>query len=401
MVIVKATTMMEHWVTDLPNGYLIAVSETGYSNDSLALAWLKHFNTMTSKRTKGVWRLHLVDGHASHATKEFITYALDNHIQIYSLPPHTPHILQPLYVGCFQPRKCYHGRCLDWAARTGSKDISKADFMATLRELRGLTFTQNTIGSGWRRTGLAPYNPEIVLGQLKRQEDCSNDERTPTPPLPLRRETPILSSSPPLVASSPSRTPPLRRFTQIKIDLQREQLVRRALPRDWTPEPENPAPGDAAWHTPKTVRQIHQQEPFVHAVLREHLPRDVAASAIKHQRGVAAIARTAMGLQRELRRTEAAQIAKDERRRRKRRAIDARGEAKGGPIYAETARNMVLQRRVDDIAHLDREVTAKQLRELTTIANKYKRILPTVRNHGRRYFKRAADGVLAQRSVAR
>jgi hypothetical protein len=197
------------------------------------------------------------------------------------------------------------------------------------------------------------------------------------------------------------RAPPLRRFTKVKIDLQREQLVRRTLPRDWTPEPENPAPGDAAWHTPKTVRQIHQQEPFVHAVLREHLPRDVAASVIKHQRGVAAIARTAIGLQRELRRTEAAQIAKDERRRRKRRAINARGEAKGGPLYAETARNMVLQRRVDDIARLDRELTAKQLRELTTITNKYKRILPTIRNHGRRYFKRAADGVLAQRSVAR
>jgi hypothetical protein len=80
MVIVKAITVMEYWVTDLPDGYLIAVSETGYSNDSLALAWLKHFNTMTSKRTKGAWRLLLVDGHASHATKEFITYALDNYI---------------------------------------------------------------------------------------------------------------------------------------------------------------------------------------------------------------------------------------------------------------------------------------------------------------------------------
>jgi hypothetical protein len=126
-------------------------------------------------------------------------------------------------------------------------------------------------------------------------------------------------------------------------------------------------------------------------VLREHLPHDVAASVIKHQRGVAAIARTAMGLQRELQRTKAAKIAKDKRRRCKRRAINTRGKAKGGPIYAKTARNMVLQRQVNNIARLDRELTTKQLRELTTIANRYKRILPTIRNHSQRYFKRAAQ----------
>lgn len=140
---------------------------------------------------------------------------------------------------------------------------------------------------------------------------------------------------------------------------------------------------------------------MVHAELREHLPRDVAASVIEHQRGVAAIARTAISLQRELRHTEAAQVAKDERRRRKRRAVDARGVAKGGPIYAETACSIVLQRQVNDIARLVRELTAKQLRELTTVANKYKRIQPTIRNYSRIYCKRAANGVLAQRSIAR
>jgi hypothetical protein len=88
-------------VMDVPDGYLTAVSESGYSNDDLALSWLKHFNKMTIKRTRGAWRLLLVDGHASHATREFITYAQDSHIQVYSLPPHTTHLLQPLDVGCF------------------------------------------------------------------------------------------------------------------------------------------------------------------------------------------------------------------------------------------------------------------------------------------------------------
>ena len=37
MIIIKAATIMENWVTDLPDDHLICVSDSGYSNDSLAL----------------------------------------------------------------------------------------------------------------------------------------------------------------------------------------------------------------------------------------------------------------------------------------------------------------------------------------------------------------------------
>lgn len=400
MVIVKAATVMEHWAVDLPDDYLIAVSESGYSNGKLALDWLQHFNKQTEKRRKGAWRLLLVDGHGSRETREFVKYAEDHMIQIFALPSHTTHILQPLDVGCFQPLKWYHWCCLDWAARTGSKDISKADFMATLEEIRRLTFTRTTILSGWRRTVISPYNPEFVLAQLRRQEECnsSDDERSPTPPLYLiaRKTTPIIVSSPPLLASSPSQRPlpQVSAFHTITINLELAQRVRRPHPDDYTPEPPNPAPGSAAWHTPKIVRQIHAQEPFVQAVLREHLPREVAANVIKHQRGVSALARTAEGLKRELRRTEAARIAKEERRRRKRRVLTS----KGGPVYSQDARAMVLQRQVDD---QETELSNKSLREVTRIANKRKRLLPTIRNHGTKYFKRAANSVVIERDVRR
>ena len=76
-----------------------------------------------------------MDGHGSHATREFIQYAEQQQIQLFALPAHTTHLLQPLDVGCFQPLKWYHGRCLEWASRTGSRDINKADFMATIKEI--------------------------------------------------------------------------------------------------------------------------------------------------------------------------------------------------------------------------------------------------------------------------
>ncbi|EMD58226.1 hypothetical protein COCSADRAFT_44804, partial [Bipolaris sorokiniana ND90Pr] len=100
------------------------------------------------------------DRHKSHYTKQFCQLAEDNKIQLFALPPHTTHLLQPLDVGWFQPLKWYHGKTLEYASRTGSRDIKKADFMATIEEIRCLTFTKSTICSGWRRTGIMPYKPD-------------------------------------------------------------------------------------------------------------------------------------------------------------------------------------------------------------------------------------------------
>lgn len=101
MVIIKAATIVEQWVVDLPDNYLIAISGSGYSNDQLALAWLKRFDRRTKQRSTGAWRLLLVDGHGSHLTREFIQYAEQQYIQLFALPPHTTHLLQLLDVGCF------------------------------------------------------------------------------------------------------------------------------------------------------------------------------------------------------------------------------------------------------------------------------------------------------------
>ena len=74
----------------------------------------------------------------------------------------------------------------------------------------------------------------------------------------------------------------------------------------------------------------------------------------------------ANGLERELHHTKAAETAKAERRKRKRRTL----EATGGPIYSQDARAMVERRQTDDVARLQQDLAARILRELTIIANK-------------------------------
>ena len=81
---------------------LVAISDTGYSNDVLCFEWIKCFGRFTTKRQLSKWRLLLLDGYGLHYTKEFLDFYGDHHIIPYCLPPHTTHLLQPLDVVCFQ-----------------------------------------------------------------------------------------------------------------------------------------------------------------------------------------------------------------------------------------------------------------------------------------------------------
>ena len=83
----------------------MAVSDTGYTNDEIALSWLEHFDRCSTKKQVGRKRLLLMDNHTSHQTHEFLVYAREKGILLYYLPPHATHFLQPLDVVVFQPYK--------------------------------------------------------------------------------------------------------------------------------------------------------------------------------------------------------------------------------------------------------------------------------------------------------
>ena len=392
MLIIKASTILEHWVIDLPPKYLLHKSNSGYSNDQTSLDWIKHFDKMTRDQTKGVWRLLFLDGYGSHYTKEFCEYAESKKIQLIGLPPHTTHLLQPLDVGCFQPLKWYHGRVLDYASRTGAKDINKTDFFAVIDEVRREAFKKGTIRSGWRRTGLHPFNPGRIVDELRPQEIVNAPQEAAAVRLAVPRPaTPTFNSS----------------------DLENEdgepvlatpQMSSRQL-REHLHDAQDPAdaytyilkPGDFGWRTPKSIRELELQSEQVKVTLTKCLPHPIATDILRTLKGSSIMAKTAEGLQRQLNSTKAAELARAERRRRKRRVLDVGG----GPIYAEDARHMVKQRKLDEIAEQERRLRLKKEREVTTLLNKWKKLRSNLRNWGKKSLKRQLEGVTLSRDMRR
>ena len=106
-IIFQGKNHLSAWYKEdnLPNDWVIAVSENGWTTNKLSLEWLKHFDAHTEKRTIGNYHLLTIDGHKSHNLLDFQQYCKENKIITLCMPPHLSHLLQPLNVGCFSPLK--------------------------------------------------------------------------------------------------------------------------------------------------------------------------------------------------------------------------------------------------------------------------------------------------------
>ena len=174
-IILSGKLHQASWYRDLPNGWVLAVSDNGWTTDQLGLTWLEHFNQHTASRTSGAYRLLILDGHSSHATPEFDRYCIENKIISLCMPAHTSHLLQPLDVSCFAPLKAAYGHEVSELARQGVFHIDKIEFLSIYPRVRRSVFTEKNIQSGFRATGLVPPCPERVLSSL-------TVVRTPSPP---------------------------------------------------------------------------------------------------------------------------------------------------------------------------------------------------------------------------
>jgi hypothetical protein len=170
--------LISSWFTGLPRNWVITVSPTGWTNNDVALAWLKHFDAYTKATSAGAYRLLIIDGHKSHCSIEFQDYCKENKIIVLCMPPHSSHLLQPLDVVPYSLLKRHYGDGISLLARSRIYHIDKETFLPAFKAAFEKTFTLENIRAGFRGAGLAPHDPEVVLSKLDIQL------RTLTPPAP-------------------------------------------------------------------------------------------------------------------------------------------------------------------------------------------------------------------------
>ena len=192
VIILEGKVHISTWYTnDLPRDWVIALSEKGWTNDELGLLWLTTvFEPYTAPRTKGVYRLLILDGHGSHITPEFDLFAMEHKIITLCMPAHSSHLLQPLDVSCFATLKRAYGRQIEQLMRDGVNHIDKSDFLTAYQRARTEAMTPANARSGFAATGIVPFDPDRVLAKLNTQIRTPTPPPTPLPPQQWIPETP-------------------------------------------------------------------------------------------------------------------------------------------------------------------------------------------------------------------
>jgi DDE superfamily endonuclease/Tc5 transposase DNA-binding domain len=155
-------------------------SPTGWTNDNLGYSWL---TTLFDRETKAKarqgrdWRLLIVDGHGSHINMRFIDYCHDHRILVAVYPPHSTHRLQPLDISLFAPLATFYSQELNqfFDDCQGFTRLSKRDFFRLFWVACGKAFTPENIQSGWKKTGLHPFAPEVVLDKYKPNQPAEEE----------------------------------------------------------------------------------------------------------------------------------------------------------------------------------------------------------------------------------
>ena len=175
-------TWVEDWTPD-QEAYF-AVSSKGWSSDELGLKWLETvFQRCTKVKAGNRRRLLLVDGHSSHINMKFINTCDDFHILLLILPPHTTHRLQPLDVSLFGPLAIYYTQGLNQllANSLGMVSMSKRAFWSVFWPAWTRAFSKENIASGFRKTGVFPLNPNLVLNKISKKQAVKTPATPKTP----------------------------------------------------------------------------------------------------------------------------------------------------------------------------------------------------------------------------
>jgi hypothetical protein len=123
------------------------------------------------------------------------------------MPPHSSHLLQPLDVSCFSPLKLAYSSKIEGLMRSRINHITKLEFLLAFKAAFYKTFTESNICSGFRATGLVPFNPDAVLSKLD---------------VVVRTPSPALLEQPTWVSQTPTTT----RELEAQSTLVRERLRR-------------------------------------------------------------------------------------------------------------------------------------------------------------------------------
>ena len=162
MIVMKKRPITQQLCEDEVPGTAYAVSDNGWMNRELFHSWFQQHILQYAHRDPPI--LLLMDGHTSHYDPSTITMAAEEGIILCALPPNTTHLSQPLDRSCFSPLKAaWREARQHFQAINPNRILTMFDFNKVFSEAWYRSMSMGNITSGYKVTGLYPFNPSALL----------------------------------------------------------------------------------------------------------------------------------------------------------------------------------------------------------------------------------------------
>ena len=144
--------------------FVVGSSPNGWMTADNFFCWLvNHFYPSVVEKVPFPI-LVFMDGHTSHINIAVSDFCREKNIILYCFPPHASHILQPLDVSVYGPLKKFWNASLDeFSKKYKGLSMSRTHFFPVFdRAWKRAVETPQNIRSGFRKTGLVPFQPDAV-----------------------------------------------------------------------------------------------------------------------------------------------------------------------------------------------------------------------------------------------
>ena len=147
-------------------GTLHGFSPKGWIDQELFQLWFcKHF-LRYAPSTRPLFLL--LDGHSSHYSPDTIRLAAREKVIVFTFPPNTTHLSQPLDKGIFGPLKTHwRNECHKYVRENPDKLINKYSFCSLFSNAWMKTMTASNIAHSFRTTGVYPLNRDANKMPIK------------------------------------------------------------------------------------------------------------------------------------------------------------------------------------------------------------------------------------------
>ncbi len=182
----------QHMTNGAPTGTLGLAAKSGWMTAELFEQTFDHFVTHTSSSRENP-SLLIYDNHESHVTLPVINKAREHGVEILTLPPHCSNKMQPLDITVYKSLKTFYNRAADtWLLSNPGRTITIYEVSKLFGEAFLLSFTPANIISGFRSSGIFPYNPDVFPPETF---GCSFVTDRPEPDETPRTATPAPAAS--------------------------------------------------------------------------------------------------------------------------------------------------------------------------------------------------------------